>query len=380
MKPVITVLVLIVFSHLFISAQKLNENQYNFNFFDLSLQEALIEINSVSPLKLSYNPDIIPEITVNYAFNNKSISFVLNELLSPTHLDYQLSEKNIIIYERKDKTITKHKIENQGGDNKDSKQVPQILNNRVIGQYDTLDIVMYFVDTLKIIDTVKISDTTFFYDTLKIIDTVCVKSKNMKIKAEWKISLNANYYFEQKQINSEIISLMPFTNNLDSLFSRAFSYSCDLKLSRHYKEKYVSVGLNYTNYSQCFVCKEYFGLPHFKGTFLSEYVSAIASIGYQKNFKAIGWSIETGLNSSFLFYENISASLLQLIPLSVDISLANTLFSYYINAGLHYRVAENSYLSIKTGYKETLNSYIKLNDFILVYKGIGITGGLSIYF
>ena len=81
-----------------------NSKLLSFKSGDITLKQALAEIEKETGMTFSYNPEILPltEI-VSLNFENSSLTNVLNVLFNPVKIDYKISGKQIILKKSKEK-------------------------------------------------------------------------------------------------------------------------------------------------------------------------------------------------------------------------------------------------------------------------------------
>lgn len=81
-----------------------NSKLFSFKSGDITLKQALAEIEKETGMTFSYNPEILPltEI-VSLNFENSSLTNVLNVLFNPVKIDYKISGKQIILKKSKEK-------------------------------------------------------------------------------------------------------------------------------------------------------------------------------------------------------------------------------------------------------------------------------------
>ena len=97
-----------------VKAQEVVDSVYSIRFEGISLPEALIKLNELEGVKLSYNPDkILQDKKVEAVFVNESIENILEEILGP---DFEIKVRGtyLIIQPKKEPVKKKHPVKLSG--------------------------------------------------------------------------------------------------------------------------------------------------------------------------------------------------------------------------------------------------------------------------
>ncbi|AUD04314.1 SusC/RagA family TonB-linked outer membrane protein [Spirosoma pollinicola] len=89
--------VTLVHAHV-VNGQKVLEQKVTFQMTNADVEKVLDKIETVTHVKFLYNPQIFgPERKLNYKFQNESLSDVLNRVLSPYQVAYEVFQERIIL-------------------------------------------------------------------------------------------------------------------------------------------------------------------------------------------------------------------------------------------------------------------------------------------
>ena len=107
-------------------AQGLLQQSISIQFDDIEKKEALKRINDLEDVKLSYNPDVIPEGVVSENFEGVSVNHVLNGVIGPGY-DFKVRGSYIIV-QKKEELQAKKKIQFSGAitDAETGKSIPAV--------------------------------------------------------------------------------------------------------------------------------------------------------------------------------------------------------------------------------------------------------------
>lgn len=83
------------------------DTKVSLNVKELKLGKVLKQLEKDGEFKFSYSKKIVPiQEPITYQANNKKISQVLSEILSPLHIEYMLVEKQVVLKRKKDSEKT----------------------------------------------------------------------------------------------------------------------------------------------------------------------------------------------------------------------------------------------------------------------------------
>ena len=167
-----------------------------------SMLEALQILAADYQIKMSYNPDIIPDVDVVISFPTKpEPESLVKELINQGGLRMLKIDNTFVILENKKKTGPVKPIITLKENKEEFRSKPVMIMKETITVYDTIVV----VDTV-IVDKIQY-DTILSYDTLKILDSVHLEIiDTIKLKPSYipiQLGFNTYYHFWKEAVTNE---------------------------------------------------------------------------------------------------------------------------------------------------------------------------------
>ena len=350
----------------FVHSQSNLEKKINVQFKNTSLVRAIKIISELSEVNFTYNPSIIPDKPLNKSFQDKSIKYILNDILSGLEISFVEISGQIILYRSDEefgfipKRVIELQLDSITAEEKLSGETPLYPGKMTVTpEPDT--IVLHHYHTAYVRDTVvQIQKDTLIVETLRVDtiikpDTVTIfdqiYSGQVKISKRPWLSAELLYSY-QPVINYKI------TDSDNQLFSETLSeriniskvqgYSAMALLNVQFSHLSVQTGLGINQLTQHFEhINESFGGYNINDTIETYYTIQDADTNwiYVTEERWIETS-EIIKNTSYVKSHSLQ------IPLILGYSTRIKNFSFELCAGFHTEIPLQREISV---YFDTTN-------------------------